>query len=204
MQISSPTSFASSALTVAVWVDPRTLSFPCCGRGKVAGNNFGGKNDFYVDVVSSGVLEVYVYTTGWHYIFTTGITVTPNTWYFVVETYNGVTQNIYVNGAYNNGVRCACGALPSPQGLLGIGGGGGDSPFIGYVANLQLYNTTLSAAEIKALYQEGIGGAPINPQYIIGWWPLNGNGNDYSGNNDNGQATGVTYSSSWTSGYTPP
>ena len=88
--------------------------------------------------------------------------------------------------------------------VLYIGEGYGATSFVGQLANLQIYNTTLSQAEITALYDEGIGGAPIRPQNIVGWWPLNGNAQDYSGNNNNGQATGITYSSSWTSGYGAP
>ena len=73
------------------------------------------------------------------------------------------------------------------------------------MANVQAYNTSLSASEIQALYHEGIGGAPIKPQNIVGWWPLNGNAQDYSGNNNNGQiGGGVTYGSSWAGSYTPP
>ncbi|MEM3781866.1 MAG: hypothetical protein QXT43_02815, partial [Candidatus Micrarchaeaceae archaeon] len=61
-----------------------------------------------------------------------------------------------------------------------------------------------SASEIQALYQEGIGGAPIDLQNLVGWWPLNGNANDYSGNGNNGVPTNVTFVSNWYSGYTPP
>ncbi len=74
----------------------------------------------------------------------------------------------------------------------------------GYLSNVQLYNTSLSTSELNALYQEGIGGAPIRPQNLTGWWPLNGNANDYSGNGNNGQLNGATFSSSWESGYTAP
>ncbi|MGC8537931.1 MAG: LamG-like jellyroll fold domain-containing protein, partial [Candidatus Micrarchaeia archaeon] len=81
---------------------------------------------------------------------------------------------------------------------------GGGSSFDGSIANVQIYNTALSANDIKALYQEGIGGAPIKIQNLVGWWPLNGNANDYSGNDNNGVANGVTYTNNWYSGYTAP
>ena len=74
----------------------------------------------------------------------------------------------------------------------------------GYLSDVQIYNASLSQSEVNALYLEGIGGAPIRPQNIVGWWPLNGNANDYSGNGNNGQLNGVTFSSSWESGYTAP
>ena len=66
------------------------------------------------------------------------------------------------------------------------------------------YHCTFSK-NTQALYLEGIGGAPIDLQYLVGWWPLNGNANDYSGNGNNGQINGgVTFVSNWWSGYTPP
>ena len=46
--------------------------------------------------------------------------------------------------------------------------------------------------------------APIAPQNCVGWWPLNGDVNDYSGNNNNGAPIGVSFTSSWIGGYTPP
>ena len=74
----------------------------------------------------------------------------------------------------------------------------------GYLSNVQIYNTSLDAGQISALYLKGIGAAPIAPQNCVGWWPLNGDVNDYSGNNNNGAATAISYTSSWTSGYTAP
>ena len=74
----------------------------------------------------------------------------------------------------------------------------------GSLANIQIYNASLSNSSIQALYKEGIGGAPINVNNLMGWWPLNGNANDYSGYGNDGTAANVTYTSSWTSGYSAP
>jgi len=95
---------------------------------------------------------------------------------------------------------------PSPL-IIGAAASGGniDARYMnGYIANLQIYNTSLSANEIQALYLEGIGGAPIDLRHLVGWWPLNGNANDYSGNGNNGQIHNVNFVSNWYSGYTPP
>ena len=72
------------------------------------------------------------------------------------------------------------------------------------ISNVKIYNASLPASDIQALYMEGIGGAPTDLNYLIGWWPLNGNTNDYSGYNNNGVPTSITYSSSWVSAYTQP
>ena len=72
------------------------------------------------------------------------------------------------------------------------------------ISNVQVYNASLSANEITALYNEGIGGVPFNLNSLVEWWPLNGDANDYSGNLNNGVPTSVVYTNSWVSGYSAP
>jgi hypothetical protein len=126
-----------------------------------------------------------------------------NQWYMTAITYDGATANQYQNGVlvYSQSFATTMSST-SPIYVGGYPNVG--NRWNGSIANVQIYNTSLSANEIQALYLEGIGGAPIDLQNLVGWWPLNGNANDYSGNGNNGQATAVTYTSSWTSGYTPP
>ena len=71
-------------------------------------------------------------------------------------------------------------------------------------ANVQLYNTSLTTNELQALYIEGIGGAPLVLQNLVGWWPLNGDIKDYGGNGFNGYANAMTFSTQWYSSYVPP
>ena len=135
----------------------------------------------------------------------------PNTWQQIAFT-RSASGNTAVVTAYVNGVMVGNNVQTNwqswaqhtnwPFTIGGIAGGGWF--FNGSIANVQIYNTSLSANEVQALYQEGIGGAPIDLQNIVGWWPLNGNANDYSGNNNNGQATNVIYTGSWTSSYSAP
>ncbi|MEM4122342.1 MAG: LamG-like jellyroll fold domain-containing protein [Candidatus Micrarchaeaceae archaeon] len=134
-----------------------------------------------------------------------------NTWYFLALTFNAsVSTNNFIfyvdNTQYNTTISQAhSNTFTFTPGSYYFGEPGYQGSVVdAEVANNQVYNTTLSANEIKALYLEGIGGAPIDLQNLVGWWPLNGNANDYSGNGNNGQATGVTYVSNWYSGYTPP
>jgi hypothetical protein len=141
-----------------------------------------------------------------------GVYITPTsvyqsgTWYFVVGTYSGANVCLYVNGV-PKGCGYASGVFGATT-ALGIGtdivGGTPNRLYIGSIANVQIYNTSLSSNSIQALYMEGIGGAPINLQNLAGWWPLNDNANDYSGNENNGAATSVFYTASWVNGYTQP
>ncbi len=134
-------------------------------------------------------------------------------WYMVSGTYNSTTgemalyldDTLYSSNTVNTGAVTSSGPY-----VLGADAWSVLSPgvycdiFNGTIANVQLYNTSLSSSEINALYQEGIGGAPVRPQNIVGWWPLNSNANDYSGSNNNGQANDIGYTSFWTNGYTAP
>jgi hypothetical protein len=125
----------------------------------------------------------------WHFA---AVAVNPPDYYFQLDGAVGTATN---PNTYSSGTTVVIGTQTAQC---------DGSVFSGYISDVQLYNTSLSASEIQALYMEGIGGAPIRPQNIVGWWPLNGNAQDYSGNNNNGQASGITYISSWTSGYTAP
>jgi len=129
-------------------------------------------------------------------------------WYQFGASWNASTklQTIWVNGAANC-TRTSSGNLITNSPLyIGSGVGTWDGAYMdGSISNIQIYNASLSASQIQQLYQEGIGGAPIDLQNLVGWWPLNGNANDYSGNGNNGQINGgVTFVSNWWSGYTPP
>ena len=87
--------------------------------------------------------------------------------------------------------------------MFGIASNTGN-PFTGYLSNIQIYNSELSSNSISELYNEGIGGAPIDLQSLIGWWPLNGNAKDYSSENIDGSIVKATFTDQWTRGYTPP
>jgi hypothetical protein len=120
------------------------------------------------------------------------ITVPLGTWVHIVMTYSTTTGNLitYYNGAWHDTVAWS-GTLTTTGGTMYIGTSG----FDGGISNIQIYNTALSPAQIASLYAEGMGGAPIPSAGVVGWWPLNGNANDYSGYGDNGAATSVMYES---------
>jgi len=169
--------------------------------------------------VPFGVYNGMLFGSFWGAATMVGPTLSTNTWYFVTLTYNqqDQTEKLYLNGNLVGEDTGISGLWDGCSGYvqLGVGYTGGHcitpsycnintSNLDGYAANLQFYNTSLSANEIQALYLEGIGGAPIDLQHLVAWWPLNGNANDYSGNGNNGQASNVNFVSNWYSGYTPP
>ncbi len=71
-------------------------------------------------------------------------------------------------------------------GQILIGAGSGGSNLQGTESNIQIYNTSPTASEVQGLYTKGMGGAPLDLTHLVGWWPLNGDTKDYSGNSNNG------------------
>ncbi len=128
-----------------------------------------------------------------------------DTWSFIAFSYNGSTGTgtLYVNGA-----QAATGAAtyftPNQAAAIGNREPGGSVGFNGLISNVQLYNSTLSANQIQAMYTSGIGGVPIVLNNLVAWWPLNGNANDYGGSQYNGAPGGVVFTTSWKSSYTAP
>ena len=134
-------------------------------------------------------------------------TPTPKQWYFVVGRYNLATGNLSV--CANNTCHSTPYTPGATQTSYGAGWTFGSFPIQNtysdaQMADVQIYNTSLSTSAINTLYAEGIGGAPVDIQNLVGWWPLNGNSNDYSGNGNNGVPVNVVFISNWENGYTAP
>jgi len=194
--VSLPSSVAvtSNQITIAVWADELEHHQTYFALMVSQGNT-------WVDVCyGSGTGPVFQAYTGvpsppWAY----DPPCAPlGTWKYYVATYDGVATKLYVNGVAMTHSASISGNLANEPVVIGAYG---NSPnqysFNGFIANVQIYNASLTANQVQALYLEGIGGAPMKLQNLIGWWPLNGNSNDYSGNNNNGVPTAVTFTSQY-------
>jgi Concanavalin A-like lectin/glucanases superfamily len=205
----------TGAHTISFWINPMTWNTASetgilggYGQGAVGqtgGVAFteygGGDNNLWYSIYNS-ITDSYAYA---------GLAskyLPPGTWSFVAVTWDGTSGpsalKIYSNGGFAASGSGLVGPIVWRNGLMFSIGYAYTYPlelFNGSITNFQIYNTSLDANAIQNLYAEGIGGAPISPQYLVGWWPLNGNATDYSGNNNNGASTGVAYTRSWISGY---
>ncbi len=121
-----------------------------------------------------------------------------NEWENLAAVMDGNVLTLYVNGkqtAQYTGLN----HTSIDNKTLNIGFG--DSYFNGSIADLQVYNTSLTSSNITELYSSGLAGGPVSYRYLVGWWPLLGTPNDYSGNGNVGFAnSGVSYVGS---GYEP-
>ncbi len=209
--VSAPQSVSgnsSQQVTVSFWLKPQNNGYWGASgnywEGAVSGGGgYGCWGNFYFFIEAGGnppTVSWSLYRNSTHTARDfAGDRLSENTWEHLVGTYNGSYIRVYLNGQ-PDGAAVACsdclGVYPkiTISGNNQVSNGGGCNPISGSMANVQIYNVSLSANEISTLYSEGYGGAPVNIKNLVGWWPLNGNANDYSGNGNNATATGVTYS----------
>jgi hypothetical protein len=146
----------NSAITIEAWVKS---------------SNFGDDFRHIIDNVDGYALSIFegrVAMLGpefwWTPINTTGPNNAPltnpllslGTWHYVVGTYDGNKQALYVDGqlvAYRN----TSAAVPSGQGNIGIAGYGGsgfDYAFKGLIDELRVFDYARSAAAIAADYED--------------------------------------------------
>lgn len=124
---------------------------------------------------------------------TTVTSLVKNTWYHAALTWDGTNLECYLNGMSQNVISSGFSGAIQASSTLFLGADS-FSPakyfFPGVISDLQVYNTALSPNQIMQLYNGGIGAAPIVTANTVGWWPLDGDSNDYSGNGNNGTIFG--------------
>ncbi|MEM3279793.1 MAG: LamG domain-containing protein [Candidatus Micrarchaeaceae archaeon] len=186
IQIPNANSLQLSTVTFGGWVDY---------KGPASGNwdwLIAKQNAYGVGVCGSS-LDVCFYNWGTGTNYQSSYALTKNTWYYLVAEVANGNETVYVNGNKIFAGPLSVSSQSTVGWQIGYGNAGGQL-LNGSAGNIQIYNTTLSASEIQALYTEGIGGVPIANAGLVGWWPLDGNANDYSGFGNNGTATSVSYS----------
>jgi hypothetical protein len=176
--------------TFEAWANPNATD---SGYGWVV-----GKTGYHMGIYRLGSTWYFgMWNSGGNFYSSSWMGITPNSWYNLVGTFNSLgCMTLYVNSVQQPSSSCITPIYYGAQTYIGTPTGS-NLYFNGLISNVQIYNTSLDASQVLALYQEGIGGAPVAPSNIVGWWPLNGDAKDYSGNNNNGAPTAVTYVSQY-------
>ena len=209
-------------LTITAWINPETPYGTNCNPGGYqldCGWIFSEYSVFGLATcqLGSGTIELCTYywnepgfppSQGTWELDPNSILQAGN-WYYVAavlqcaysctSTSNGI-ETLYLNGN-PTGTVWGVKSFGAKFWLPTIGGGCCNQNLQGEVANVQLYYTDLSPGYIQKSYLEGIGGDPIDLQDLRGWWPLNGNTNDYAGYPDNATSVNVIYNGQWYYGY---
>ena len=142
-----------------------------------------GGADTCTDTSNQQVNSPYAPYHKW--IMITGIlsntSTTGNNWIAIC-----VDQNC-VNHTWTDGIPANY-SDPNPYTTL-IGTPG----IIAEISNVQVYDFAFSKNQLATAFNLGYAGLPVSTNGLIAWLPLDGNANDYSGNNNNGVATNVNF-----------
>ena len=188
---------AGTELSVSTWIKPASsgaVIFTDTSAGATC-------PVLQVDVQPNGIPEI-IET---HYLWSpsSGPALTYNSWNFVSASMNdGLISTISVNGNVITGTATnnhnSCGAFGGTYTYKLA------NAMTGSLADMQVYSSALGANSMKAIYVEGIGGAPLDLTHLLGWWPMNGDVNDYSGNDDNATAQNAVFTQTWQNTYKAP
>ena len=192
------------ALTIAGYIntDGSTAWQGICYKD--GGNNKGYQ--LFVDKTGDPNIAFGVHTGTFYRLFSNEV-IENNKWYFVVATYDGVNQSIYINGAFDNSQAVTGNISNSSTENLYIGRNkAGSERFNGEISGFRIFNTALTAAQVADLYNnpEKIVPTGVADSALKLWLPMmEGAGTtayDGSGNGNHGTISGAT----WTHGIGAP
>ncbi|MDE1851199.1 MAG: PQQ-binding-like beta-propeller repeat protein [Candidatus Micrarchaeota archaeon] len=176
-------------------------------------NTYGSNSNIVFDVWGQNLYPRITYTTSnndinleywidgaYHNLAYSGFSskCPVNTWCNIVVTLNtGTGAKSYLNGkliandsytgtSYNAGLKDMIIGYDSNLNYY----------MHGYISNVQVYNVSENSSAVQLMYREGQNGAPVDQLHIVGWWPLGGDTNDYSGANDTGFPFNIAYTNS--------
>jgi hypothetical protein len=206
MAIADTTQSVSNSISISLWMMPTNV-----GAARINPIDKKYWAEFAITVELDGTLSSYQGPNSNNTAYCSrawdGPKVQNGAWQNIVLTRSGNgtsngTISMYYNGNAISASQCYPGNAPvSSAAPIMVGYGYTGSGMEGLMSNIQIYNESLTANDVQTLYVEGIGGAPVLPASLIGWWPLNGNVKDYSGNGNDGVSIGLEYSGQWQSNY---
>ncbi len=124
------------------------------------------------------------------------LNLSPGVWYSMVITV-GVQPNSSVStSVYLNGNRIYDGPPGILSALINLSVSG---QYYQYISNFQYYNASLSPLQVTTLYNEGIGGLPVDLPHLVAWFPLDNNTYDYSGMGANFSYTSIAFTNNYAS-----
>lgn len=118
-----------------------------------------------------------------------------SSWYHLVLTYDATTIRGYVNGKYITGTAASGNGTANHSNGASVGGDPGGGGLASILADdVAFFNTALSADQIKELYEGRFIGESWPQSGLVAGYHLNGSSTDFSGNNNHGADTAITYS----------
>lgn len=138
--------YGTNARTISVWA--RATSFNQYGHPFSYGTNATGQATGIAQGNFGGAWGSY--SSGVEF-FSGGSSVSTNTWYHVVTTYDGSNSTVYVNSSIIVGPSARTWSIVQNVAYVGRYVGTGED-WIGNIAQVMFYNRALTSAEITTIY----------------------------------------------------
>ena len=122
----------------------------------------------------------------------TGVNAQVDTWYYVVNSWDGTTARVYVNGVERKQYALSSDNFsnkPAATTRIGASGDGTGYLFKGAIDEVRIYNRALTAEEVLASYR----GLYVSRTGLVGEWLFQDNVLDTSGEGNNGTLYGAVY-----------
>jgi hypothetical protein len=163
----------TNSMTVEAWAYPTAAMSSWRSLVLKEASGFGAYH-FYANS-DVGRPSTVISVSGAEKELTAGPTLPINTWTHLAATYNGSTQNLYVNGALV-GSRPQSGGIDVSDGKLRIGGNAvWGEYFTGYIDEVRIYSRALTQSEIQADSKSAVVGLVVSSKPDrSGSVPLNG------------------------------
>jgi hypothetical protein len=167
-----------NAITIEAWVWRSNTS----SNETIVGNSW--EESYWLGFSPNGNLRFITHGAD---IVDSSAVVYASSWTHVAVTYNGSTRNFYINGALDKSSNLYPGAITGNSNEpLGIGFDVHDTfnpnYFAGMIDEVRIWNTVRTPAQIQAGMFQAFS-APL-PSGLIGYWRLNGDASDETGDHD--------------------
>ena len=176
-------------LSITAWINASKLQ---SGKPQIVSNNGTSGQQGYNFSINNGKLSFIVRQLGygWASCEASGTSnMDDGRSHFVSGVYNGTGISVYIDGALQSSSTCNSGPINYSINSVGLIG----AHLNGTINNVQIYSSALSEANISALYLKGPDAFPVGSAGLAGWYPMDGNINDFSIYGDNGTSTGISY-----------
>ena len=148
----------SGAFAISVWVKGDGSSF---GGGWVISNKSGGPVNLAMRLVNPGSglkIQYYYYSGAWRSIYSTA-TISANTWtHLVLSRTSGNYVSFYIDGELDSTTQAEDAGGVTGNTVNGpvnvVGGYWGSAVFSGSMADFKVFNTNLSSAQVKEMYDD--------------------------------------------------
>lgn len=143
-------------LTLSAWIKPTASVSGWTGSIGIAADTGNTARGFSITDYANTFRVTY--GNGSYATQTSGKTLTVNEWHHCAATLDGTTCNMYFDGALVKTVTIDWGSATlntNARFQVGIDIPGTDEKFTGNYSDIRMYCTTLSAADIKQLYEVG-------------------------------------------------